>query len=292
MAGKLQGITLEIGGDTQKLNDALKDTNKEISSTQKELSQVEKLLKLDPKNTELLAQKQELLGKEIGSVKDKLDKLRDAEKQAKASGITNTEEGQKAYRELQREIVQTEQQLKGLEEQNKKVNISFDSFKAIGKGVADGMVAIGTAAIAAAGAVGGLAIKAGAYADDINTLATKTGIATDQLQIYQRASELLDVDVNTIAGSMKKLTANMSSASKGTGTQAEAFAKLGISVTDANGELRSNNEVFTETIKALGNIENETERDATAMKLFGKSATELNPLIEGGIEDLNSYASE
>ena len=154
MAGKLQGITLDIGGDTSKLNDALRNTNKEITSTQNELKQVEKLLKLDPKNTELLAQKQELLGKEIGSVKDKLDKLREAERQAKASGITNTEEGQKAYRELQREIIKTEQSLKDLNGQEEKASTNTSRLGDIIKGnlasdaIVAGVKALGNAVVA------------------------------------------------------------------------------------------------------------------------------------------------
>lgn len=62
MAGRIQGITVEIGGDTTKLQKALKGVNTEIRNTQSQLRDVDKLLKLDPGNTELLAQKHRLLG--------------------------------------------------------------------------------------------------------------------------------------------------------------------------------------------------------------------------------------
>ena len=79
MANNIKGITIEIGGDTTKLDKALQGTNKEIKSTQSELREVERLLKMDPGNTEAMKQKQELLKKAVGETKDKLDLLKDAE---------------------------------------------------------------------------------------------------------------------------------------------------------------------------------------------------------------------
>ncbi len=78
--GKIAGITIEIGGDTTKLDKALQGANKQTRDTQKELKEVNKLLKLDPKNTELLAQKQKLLAESIDGTKEKLNILKDAEK--------------------------------------------------------------------------------------------------------------------------------------------------------------------------------------------------------------------
>ena len=65
MANRIKGITIEIGGDTTKLDKALAGTNKELGQTQKALKDVERLLKLDPGNTELLAQKQRLMAKSV-----------------------------------------------------------------------------------------------------------------------------------------------------------------------------------------------------------------------------------
>lgn len=130
------------------------------------------------------------------------------------------------------------------------------------------------------------------FADEVNTLSKTTGLSTDIIQEYQYAASLLDVDLNTITGSMTKLTSKMASAKDGTGAAADAFAKLGVSVTDENGNLRDVNAVFDETIAALGNIENETERDAAAMDIFGKSAKDLNPLIEASNGELAALRQE
>lgn len=76
MANRIMGITVEIGGDTTKLQRALKSVNGQIKSTQQQLKDVDKLLKLDPGNTELLAQKQKLLADAVGETKEKLSTLK------------------------------------------------------------------------------------------------------------------------------------------------------------------------------------------------------------------------
>lgn len=174
-----------------------------------------------------------------------------------------------------------------------------------GAGAGGGMsLAVGAAAAAAAVALAAEAIKeiagfmkeaitdAAAYADEIGTISTNYHIATDTLQEYQYMAELTDTSLDTITGSIAKLTRNMDAARDGSGSAAEAFTKLSIRVTDSNGELRDANEVFLEAINRLGYISNETERDAIAMALFGKSAMELNSLIETGTDGIAAYAEE
>lgn len=174
-----------------------------------------------------------------------------------------------------------------------------------GAGAGGGMsLAVGAAAAAAAVALAAEAIKeiagfmreaitdAAAYADEIGTISTNYHIATDTLQEYQYMAELTDTSLDTITGSIAKLTKNMDAARDGSGSAAEAFTKLSIRVTDSNGELRDANEVFLEAINRLGYIKNETERDAIAMALFGKSAMELNSLIETGTDGIAAYAEE
>lgn len=135
--------------------------------------------------------------------------------------------------------------------------------------------------------------KAGAaYADDILTMSTVTGLSTDALQEYQYMADFLDVSVETITGSITKLTRSMLQAKDGTGEQAEAFAALGIHVTNADGSLRDAQEVWDEVITALGQMSNETERDAYAMVLMGKSAQDLNPLIKAGADKINALRQE
>lgn len=124
MADRIKGITVQIGGDTTGLSKALSGVNKEISSTQSQLKDVERLLKLDPTNTKLLEQKQRLLADAIGDTKTKLDALKQAEKQVQRQFAEGTI-SQQQYDALQREIVDTEQKLKSLENQARRFGSVF-----------------------------------------------------------------------------------------------------------------------------------------------------------------------
>lgn len=112
MASRIKGLTIEIGGNTTKLQTALKGVNSSIKNTSTALKDVDKLLKFNPTNTDLLRQKQQLLGKQIEDTKKKLDTLKTAQEQMKASGVDKNSED---YQRLQREIIETENKLKSLE---------------------------------------------------------------------------------------------------------------------------------------------------------------------------------
>ncbi|MHB9031924.1 MAG: phage tail protein [Anaerolineae bacterium] len=162
------------------------------------------------------------------------------------------------------------------------------ALKAVGAAIA----AIVTAAVAAVAALAGLVNKAIEAAGELVDLSEKTGLSTTQLQEMQYIGDQLGVGLETMTGSMAKLTRNMSTAREGTGAAAEAFKALGIDVTDSNGELRDSQTVYNEALAALGAMTNETERDATAMAIFGKSAQELNPLIKAGAWELANLRYE
>ena len=133
---------------------------------------------------------------------------------------------------------------------------------------------------------------AAAYADEILTASTVTGLSTDTLQEYAYAAELIDTDLADVEKALGKNVKSMASAQSGSKAYAEAYQKLGVSVTDANGNLRSSEDVFWDCIDALGKVQNETEADAIAMQIFGKSARDLNPLIETGSAGFRNFADE
>lgn len=161
------------------------------------------------------------------------------------------------------------------------------------------LAAVTAAAAAAGAAILKLASDAGKFADDLITMSNITGISVKELQELEYAMNFIDVPVKTITDSMGKLTRTMDSArdsvasgSKNLNAQAQAYKKLKVEVTNADGSLRDNKEVFYEVIDALGELTNETERDAIAMELFGKSARELNPLIKSGSDELKRLSQE
>ena len=194
MASRIKGITVEIGGDTTGLDKALKSVNTTIKTTQSSLKDVNKLLKLDPGNTELVTQKQKLLKDAINSTKEKLEALKTAQEQAKQQ-LENGELGQDKYDALQREIVETEEELRRLQEEaantstalakideaGQKLEQVGDSIAGAGKtltrNVTAPIVALGTAAVKTAAdfdtSMSQVAAISGATGDDLQDLRDK-----------------------------------------------------------------------------------------------------------------------
>ena len=158
--------------------------------------------------------------------------------------------------------------------------------------LAGGFAAVAAAIVKVEKAMISMTKESAAFADNIITLSMQTGQSTQQLQEFAYASELIDVSVDTLQGSLTKLTNNMQDTMNGTGNAKASFEALGVSVTNADGSMRSANDVFYETIDALGKVKNETERDAMSMDIFGRSAQDLNPLIIQGSKTLKAYADE
>lgn len=295
MAGNIKGITIEFRGDTSKLDKALRQVNNETRSIDKELNQVNKSLKFNPTNVELWRQKQQLLTQKVGETKEKLDLLKQAQSQMDADGV---DKNSKEYRELQRDIIETESKVKHFETQLKQVgNVNMraaaEQVKQLGtnlESAGQALMPLSAAGAAVAGGIGALAYKSGQAADDLNTLSKVTGISTTELQKYNAAADLVDVSTEAIAKSHMKLSKNMAAAANGSKSQAAAFEQLGVKVTNADGSLRDSDAVFQDVITALGGMQNETERDALAMQLMGKSAMELNPLIEDQGETYKNVA--
>jgi TP901 family phage tail tape measure protein len=186
-----------------------------------------------------------------------------------------------------------------LGEKSEEAGGKLEDFKAVlggvgaaAKGVVIGLAAVAAAAVAAIGAMAGLALKSAENAEELSDMSVKTGISTTRLQELKYAGEIVGTSLDTITGANTRLIRSMSQARDGSGAQAEAFKTLGISVTDAQGNLLDSQSVFDQTIDALGKVTNPAERDALAMQLFGKSAQELNPLIAAGSSGLAQLATE
>lgn len=287
MAGDIKGITIEFRGETTKLSKALNKIKDETKGVDTSLKDVNKALKFNPGNVELLGQKQIELKRKIEQTKEKLEAFKEAQRSLDASGVDKTSS---EYMEVRRNIIQAESQAKYFNAELKKTEAAISPLGKLGtqfQDVGGKITAAGHAlaplsklGAAVAGGLGALAVKAGRAADDLNTLSKTSGINTQQLQLYAASADLVDVSVEDMAKSQTKLKKNMLSASQGTGDAARAFDMLGVNVKGADGHLRNQDEVFQEVIQKLGTMSNETERDALAMQIFGKSATALNPMIE------------
>ena len=197
MASRIQGITVEIGGDTTKLQNALKDVNGQIKNTQSQLKDVEKLLKLDPGNTELLAQKHRLLGEAVGETKEKLETLKLAAEQANEA-LAKGDISQEQYDALQREIAETEQTLKSLEEQASKSATAVQKIALAGDKLVDAgdkIEGAGQKLLPVTGAVVGLGAAAVKTASDFDAAMSKvasvSGAVGDDLEaLRDKAREM------------------------------------------------------------------------------------------------------
>lgn len=235
---KIAGITIEIGGDTTKLDKALQGVNKQTRDAQKELKEVNKLLKLDPKNTELLAQKQKILAESIDGTKEKLNILKDAEKQVQQQ-FENGEVSEEQYRALQREIIQTEQQLKNLKKQAEDSNGALDKIgeaagkigeksEALGKKllpVTAGITAVGTAAVASFNELD----------EGYDTIITKTGASGEALDGLTESMDNVFGDLPTDAETAGIAIGEVNTRFGATGETLEGLSKQFIEFAEING---------------------------------------------------------
>ena len=134
--------------------------------------------------------------------------------------------------------------------------------------------------------------ESAAAAKELEALSLQSGVSAQDLQAFQYAEDFLDVSTDTLTDSLKDLTTKMSDAKDGNEEVIAMFDQLGVSVTDAGGNLRSSYDVFLDVIDGLGEMSNQAERDALAMGLINESAQKLNPLIEQGSGSLKKYAAE
>lgn len=243
-------------------------------------------------------------GKNSDEAKKLADDLGKLEKQQKNndsaidSNITKINAANKKLEDNKDKLNQTEKALKDVNKEvsSFKINELADNLgnastkmKDLGGSLTAGITVPIAAAVTGLGL---LASKAIDNADGIQKMSDVTGISAERLQELQYAGNNLGVSLDTIAGAQAKLTKSMAAAIDGTGTQAEAFSTLGISVTDSNGNLRDAKDVMNEAFSALNGVGNETERDALAMSVFGKSAMELNPLIKAGSDEMARLTEE
>ena len=175
------------------------------------------------------------------------------------------------------------------EKSGSKVGSAFSS-------IAKGAVAVGTAVVTGAAAVGGAAYKmaketAGA-ADNVDKMSQKIGISREAYQEWDYVMSQNGMSIDKLQTGIKTLTSQMDSAKKGASSSAEAFDRLGISVTNSDGSLRSQEDVFEETIKALQSVDNETERARLATQLFGKAGVEMAPLLNQSAESTEALKNK
>ncbi len=294
MANNIKGITIEIGGDTTKLDKALSGVNKEVRSTQVELREVNKLLKMDPKNTEALTQKQTLLTDAISETKEKLDILKNAESQVQAQ-FARGEVSEEQYRALKREIEKTSLELADLEEAARQTDSAIEQLgnaaELSGEELKEAQEKAGTfkdkldgmadTAVTAAKALGAGFVAAATYATKfetdcdkaLNTVITQTGAADAEVEGLEET--LLSIYKDNFGEDINDIATAMSAVKQQTGQTGE--------------ELKNTTEHAILMRDTFDIDVNESIRGVNAMmKQFGISADEAyNLLAQGAQKGLN-----
>lgn len=258
MAGRIKGITVEIGGDTTGLEKALKGVNSAIKTTQSELKDVERLLKLDPSNTELLTQKQKLLKDAISSTSEKLETLKEAQKQAKEQ-LERGELGQDKYDALQREIVETEQELKRLQEQAATTSVTLEKIAAAGdkfEKAGDSITNAGKQISVASAAVTGLGVAAVKTAADFDSamanVAAISGATGDDLQALRDKAREMGEKTKFSASEAADAMSYMAMAGWKTGDMLSGIEGI-MQLAAASGEdLATTSDIVTDALTAFG----------------------------------------
>lgn len=258
MASRIQGITVEIGGDTTKLSTALSKVNKEIRDTQAQLKDVNKLLKLDPGNAELMAQKQRLLSQAVSETKEKLDALKLAGQQANEV-LAKGEISRSQYDALQREIIETEQALRDLERQAEQSSVALQKIGAAGEKLQDvgsAIEGVGHKLMPVTAAVGGLSAAAVKVASDFDSamsqVAAVSGAAGKELDALRDKVREMGSKTKFSASEAAEAMNYMAMAGWKTGDMLDGIEGI-MNLAAASGEdLATTSDIVTDALTALG----------------------------------------
>jgi len=319
MARNIKGITIEIGGDTTKLDKALKGVNNSLRTAQSNLRDVNKLLKMDPTNATLLQQKYDNLQKAIGATREKLDTLKDAEKQLQSAMVDGgTEEQQQQLEALQREIIATEQNLKELEGTTGSGSAKMAEISAVTGEWSEKLETAGnammpvTAGLAAIGAA-----SVGAFRDvdqGMDAVVKKTGATGDALQemkdIVKDLATSIPTDFQTAGDAVGEVNTrfeltgqaledlsedfikfailNDTDVTSSIDSVQSAMAAFGISADDASAFLDTLNAAGQATGTSVSTIADNMKANAVALQEMGMSASDaaffLGGLDKSGVE--------
>ena len=274
MPGNIKGIIVEIGGDTSKLQKALNKVNSQSNSLSKELKGINSLLKLDPKNVELLSQKQEILNQSIDTTQDKLQQLKKIKEEADKKMASGGKISEENYRNLQREIISTQNKLNGLTDELKQFNAENTQLSKASKKieeygnkiskVSDKVNDLGNKASVASGAVvaGGVALANSAMSveDAVAKYVSSTNTATNETEKYKTVLE------------------NINKANYGDGYEdiANSMAAVKMQLKDIND----------------ADLENITEKAIALRDLFGYDVSESIRAVKALMDNFNITADE
>lgn len=310
------GLDITVQGE-KKFKASLGEISAALRVNNAELEQVKEAYEGNENSIDALTAKYDVLDRTLLTQKERVEALEDSlEKTGKRYGETDTRtlrlresliKAQTQMSKTEKELEDVSEALKNTDQETEKLSLSLDDIaSAAGINLPPALSSLTEKLDGASGAclalVGGLgavvtglvsaSMSTAQTAKELEVMSQTTGLTVEQLQELSYASAALGIEEDEVQDKMKDLTSAMREARDGSEDAQQAFEKLGVSITERNGELRNAGDVFFDVVDSLGRIENATERDALAMQIFGEEAQRLNPIIEAGSGTINALAQE
>ena len=310
------GLDITVQGEKE-FKASLSEISAALRVNNAELEQVKAAYDGNENSIDALTAKYDVLDRTLLTQKERVEALEDSlEKTGKRYGETDQRtlrlresliKAQTQMTKTEKELEDVSEALKNTDQETEKLSLSLDDIaSAAGIDLPPALSSLTEKLDGASGAclalVGGLgavvtglvsaSMSTAQTAKDLQVMSQTTGLTVEQLQELSYASAALGIEEDEVQDKMKDLTSAMREARDGSEDAQQAFEKLGVSITERNGELRNAGDVFFDVVDSLGRIENATERDALAMQIFGEEAQKLNPIIEAGSGTINALAQE
>jgi len=295
------GPRLVVDGEAD-FKKAITGINKDMNVLASEMKLVTSAFGDNKNSIEALTSKSEVYNKQIVDQKEKVKLMTDALQNAKTEYGENSNKvkdwqiqlnnAESVLAKTESALKQNETAIKGFDQAQSNAILHSKEFTGVQDGLTNACKKLAIGVAAAVVGLGAMIMKSVESADTIQVAADVYGLTAERVQELTYVGTKLDVSLETQLKSQQMLTKAMYAAKEGTGAQSDAFVALGVTVVDANGNMRDAKDVMTEAFTALGLMTNETERDALAQKVFGKSAMELNPLIKANADEIANLTKE
>ena len=310
------GLDITVQGE-KKFKASLGEINAALRVNNAELEQVKAAYDGTENSIDALTAKYDVLDRTLLTQKERVEALEDSlERTGKRYGETDQRtlrlresliKAQTQMSKTEKELEDVSEALKNTDQETEKLSLSLDDIASAAginlppalSSLTEKLDGASGACLALVGSLGAVvtglvsaSMSTAQTAKDLEVMSQTTGLTVEQLQELSYASAALGIEEDEVQDKMKDLTSAMREARDGSEDAQQAFEKLGVSITERNGELRNAGDVFFDVVDSLGRIENATERDALAMQIFGEEAQKLNPIIEAGSGTINALAQE
>ena len=292
------GGTVKLTGESE-YKKALREITQQLKEVSSESKAVSSQYSATDKSEKALTDQTKALNKQLDTQKERIELMKRRYDELSHSEGVSEDELSKLRTQINNataDMNKTERQIKDLGTQTETTGKRFDglgeTLGKISKAAGVALAAIGTAAVAAGKKMYDMAKQTAAAGDEIDKESQKLGLSAETYQKLNYALDLSGASISDLSKGVKTITADLAKAQNGVEGSTKKFDALGISVQNTDGTFKSQEEVLLETIDALAKMDDETQRNAAAQEIFGKSAQELNPLLNAGADGIKSLMQE